>query len=254
MTSPRVSIVIPAYNEEDSIGHVLRAINDWVDLPKEVIVVVDMPDDTTIRAVERLGQAAAGVRVLVQDYGRGPANAIRYGLDNAASACVVVTMADSSDDIRVLPQLVALVERGFVIAAASRYMAGGAQIGGPRVKKLVSRMAGQSLYVFARTGTHDATNSYKAYSSEFVREVGVDSTSGFEIGIELVAKARRLGLPIAEVPAVWMDRAQGVSRFEFRAWLPYYLRWYRFAYGPRLSLEELHNHPVIRKAREESPR
>jgi hypothetical protein len=88
-------------------------------------------------------------------------------------------------------------------------------------------------------GTHDATNSFKAYSTDFIREVGIDSQTGFEIGLELTAKARRLRRPVAEISTIWLDRTAGDSNFELKAWIPKYLRWYRFAFGPRLSVEEL---------------
>ena len=135
------------------------------------------------------------LRPVVNTYGRGPANAIRFGIDQAAGQVVVVTMADGSDDPRQIDALARLVERGVVVAAASRYTAGGQQVGGPMLKGLLSRGAGRSLGLLARVGTQDATNSFKAYSTEFVREVGIDSRSGFEIGLELTAKARRLRRP-----------------------------------------------------------
>ncbi len=135
--------------------------------------------------------------------------------------------------------LVRLVERGVVIAAASRYMPGGQQVGAPALKGFLSRGAGLTLRAFAGVGTHDATNSFKAYNTEFVRSIGIDSQDGFEIGLELVAKARRLRLPIAEVPTIWLERDAGVSHFELKKWLPKYLRWYALAFGPQLSQDEL---------------
>ncbi len=128
------------------------------------------------------------------------------------------------------------------MAAASRYMRGGQQIGGPAFKSMLSRLAGVSLHWIARVGTRDATNSFKAYSTAFVHEVGIESDSGFEVGLELVAKAKRLGKPIAEVPTIWLDRSfvsQGVSNFKLAQWIPKYLRWYVFAFGPKLSIDEL---------------
>jgi dolichol-phosphate mannosyltransferase len=86
-------------------------------------------------------------------------------------------------------------------------------------------------------GTRDATNSCKAYSSAFVREVGIDSDSGFEIGIELVAKARRRRLPVAEIPTIWLQRDYGSSNFQVARWLPQYLHWYWYAFGPKLEVE-----------------
>lgn len=239
MTDPRVTVVIPAYNETDSIIPTLERIVDSVTVGCEILVVVDTPDDSTVAVMAAHEEQFPNARVLVQDYGRGPANAIRYGIDNAQAPCVVVTMADGSDDPRAIDDLVRLVERGCVIAAASRYMPGGQQIGGPRMKKMMSQAAGASLHLLAGVGTRDATNSYKAYSTQFVRRVGIESRDGFEIGIELVAKARRLRLPIAEIPTIWLDRDAGVSNFQLRKWLPKYLHWYRYAYGPALTYDQV---------------
>ncbi len=148
-------------------------------------------------------------------------------------------MADGCDDPTQIDSLCRLVERGVVVAAASRYMAGGQQVGGPRLKGMLSSAAGRSLRLLAHTGTRDATNSFKAYSTAFVREVGIDSRAGFEIGIELTAKAKRAGRPVAEIPTIWLDRQAGVSNFRIAQWIPSYLRWYRFAFGPRLSPEQI---------------
>ena len=157
---------------------------------------------------------------VLNTHGVGPARAIRSGIEQANAPVAVVTMADGSDDPEQIDQLTNLVDRGVVIAAASRYMSGGQQIGGPPLKSLLSRLAGLSLYWFGRVGTRDATNSFKAYSTEFVREVGIDSDTGFEIGIELVAKARRLRRPVAEIPTIWLERASGTSSFKVLSWMP----------------------------------
>ncbi len=236
---PRVSIIIPAYNEGDGILPGLERIVEAVETDAEVLVVVDSPDDTTVPSVERFAERHPWFRIVVNDYGRGPAHAIRYGIDAARARTVVVTMADGCDDPRQIDDLVLLVERGVVIAAASRYMAGGQQVGGPRFKSFLSRAAGVSLQLFTNAGTRDATNSFKAYDADFVRTVGIDSRDGFEIGLELTAKARRLRLPVAEIPTIWLDRAYGESNFKLRKWIPKYLRWYRFAFGPRLTAEQL---------------
>ena len=235
--APRVSVVIPAYNEGELIVPPLARIFEAVQLPCEVVVVVDFPEDTTIPVVERLEADEPRLRVVVNTFGRGPANAIRYGIDDAKAPTVVVTMADGCDDPRQIDDLVRLVERGVVVAAASRYMPGGAQVGGPFLKSFLSRMAGRTLHVFARIGTRDATNSFKAYDADFVRSVGIHSRDGFEIGLELTAKARRLGRPVAEIPTIWLDRTAGESNFKLAQWIPHYLRWYRFAFGRSTSSE-----------------
>jgi glycosyltransferase involved in cell wall biosynthesis len=198
-------------------------------------VVYDDPADSTVAYLEKYAESEPRVVPVHNMYGRGPARAIRFGIDHASSPVAVVTMADGSDDPEQIDELCKLVERGVVVAAASRYMSGGQQIGGPMVKSVLSRMAGLSLFWLARVGTRDATNSFKAYSIDFVRAVGIESDTGFEIGIELVAKARRLRLPVAELPTIWLERTEGASNFKVARWIPRYLHWYRYAFGPRLA-------------------
>jgi glycosyltransferase involved in cell wall biosynthesis len=248
-SGPRVSVVIPAYNEGEEIVPVLERIFESVMLPCEALVVVDFEDDTTKPVVLRLAENEPRLRCLVSTYGRGPANAIRYGIDHATTRVVVVTMADGCDDARQIDDLVRLVERGVVVAAASRYMAGGQQVGGPLLKGMLSSVAGRSLHLVARVGTRDATNSFKAYSTAFVRAVGIDSRAGFEIGIELTAKAKRLGLPTAEIPTIWLERQHGMSSFQIASWIPSYLRWYRLAFGRRLTLEQLRERSTVKTER-----
>jgi glycosyltransferase involved in cell wall biosynthesis len=241
-----VSVVIPAYNEGTAILPVLDRIFDGVELECEILVVVDFEEDSTVPVLRAYASHEPRLKTLVSTYGRGPANAIRYAIDHVTHPVVVVTMADGSDDPRQIDELARLVERGVVVAAASRYSAGGQQVGGPLIKGLLSRSAGASLGLLARVGTKDATNSFKAYSTHFVREVGIESRSGFEIGLELTAKARRMRLPVAEVPTIWLDRTVGKSNFHLRKWIPQYLRWYTYAFGPQLSSTEIQNRSLAR--------
>ncbi len=232
----RVSIVIPAYEEGEAITPVLQRLGEAVSLPCEVLVVVDSPEDSSVPYVEKMAAVDSRFRVAINTYGRGPGKAIRYGIDHASSPVVVVTMADGCDDPFQIDILTRLVERGVAVAAASRYARGGQQVGGPFLKGLTSRLAGLSLFYFARVGTRDATNSFKAYSRQFINQVGMESDLGFEIGIELVAKARRYRFPVAEIPTIWLDRTVGKSNFKVIKWLPTYLHWYRYAFGRRKFL------------------
>jgi glycosyltransferase involved in cell wall biosynthesis len=237
--TPRVSVVIPVYNEGEAIVRCLDRILREVLLPAEVLVVHDMPEDTSVPYAEEVARTDPRVSTVLNTYGRGPANAIRFGIDAARAPVTVVTMADGSDDPRQIDELARLVDRGVVVAAASRYMPGGQQVGGPRFKRVMSRWAGRTLHWFARVGTRDATNSFKAYDTEFVRQVGIESRTGFEIGLELTAKANRMRLPVAEIPTIWLDRQLGESRFDVGRFMPSYLKWYFFAYGRRLTAEQI---------------
>jgi glycosyltransferase involved in cell wall biosynthesis len=232
-------VVVTARDEGEAIVNALSHIAEAVSLPCEILVVCDSADDTTVPWVEKYAKEDSAVHLVLNSYGPGPARAIRAGFDAAKADVVVVTMADGCDDPQQIDQLTRLVERGVVVAAASRYSKGGQQVGGPLLKGTMSRLAGASLRALARVGTWDPTNSFKAYDRQFVKEVGIHSDKGFEVGLELVAKARRLRRPVAELPTIWLDRTFGESHFKLAKWLPAYLRWYWFAFGPRLTVEEL---------------
>ena len=216
----------------------MRRLFEAVDIEAEVLVVYDEAHDTTIPALTKLQLEFRNLRSVQNTYGRGPAKAIKFGIDQATAQVVVVTMADGCDDASQIAILTRLVERGVVVACASRYAKTGQQVGGPFWKGVMSKVAGLSLYYGARVGTRDATNSFKAYSTDFVRRVGIESDKGFEIGIELVAKARRFRQPVAEIPTIWLDRSFGVSNFKIATWLPRYLKWYCYAFGTKKVLSK----------------
>jgi dolichol-phosphate mannosyltransferase len=237
--TPRISVVVPAYDEGEEITGFLDRLLPALPADAEVALVVDVPEDSTLPAARRCAERDPRLRPLVSDYGRGPANAIRYGVDHTTGPVVVVTMADGSDDPTQVGALAELVEQGAAVAAASRYAPGGRQIGAPLLKRTLSQTAGLSLHLLARVGTRDATNSFKAYDRAFLDEVGIDSRHGFELGIELTAKAARLGRRVAEIPTVWTERSTGESHFRVWAWAPRYLRWYLLAFGPRTDADRL---------------
>jgi dolichol-phosphate mannosyltransferase len=230
-----VSVVVPVYNEGEAIVTCLERLTAAINEAFEILVVYDSVDDSTRPYAEKCAAKDSRIAPTLNTFGRGPANAIRYGMHAAAGDVVVVTMADGSDDPTQIDDLARLIRRGVVVAAASRYMPGGQQIGAPWLKSTMSRFAGLSLYWFGRVGTHDATSSFKAYDRAFLDRVGVESTAGFEIAIELVAKARRRRLPMAELPTIWLERTTGASNFKLWTWLPRYLHWYLHSFGPRLT-------------------
>ena len=108
-------------------------------------------------------------------------------------------------------------------------MQGGKQLGGPLLKRTLSRLAGLSLYYLVGFPTHDATNNFRLYDAALVNELQIESEQGFEIALELTAKAFVRGEQIGEIPTTWKDRDAGESRFQLFRWLPKYFRWYRYA-------------------------
>jgi len=229
--SPDLAVVVPVYDEAENVGTCLRRLHAEVRAPFRTLVVYDFDEDTSLPVARRVAEELGADVVLVKNrYGRGALNAIKTGLHAAETRFVVVTMADLSDPPAVIDDMLAEAERsGASLVCGSRYMAGGRQIGGPPLKPLLSRPAGLSLWHLTSLPTHDATNSFKLYGRDVLDAFEIESTGGFELGLELVVKAHFGGFRVSEVPTTWTDRSAGESRFRLVEWLPKYLRWYFLA-------------------------
>jgi glycosyltransferase involved in cell wall biosynthesis len=230
---PELSIVLPVYNEGEAVEAVLRALSEGVTTPHELVVVYDFDGDTTVPVIARLSADIQGLRGLRNDLGRGVLNAMRAGIAGTTAPLVLISMADGSDEPHVVDRMVALAREGADVVAASRYMRGGRQIGGPPLKRLMSRIAGLTLHWFAGVPTHDPTNNFKLYARRFLDTVTIESKAGFELALELTVKATIARRRVAEVPTTWRDRTAGQSNFKLRKWLPQYLRWYAIAFRAR---------------------
>jgi dolichol-phosphate mannosyltransferase len=230
MTTPELSIVMPVFKEGEAIEPVLRALVRDIQTPHEILVVYDYDEDPTVPVIERLAAELPGVRGHRNDLGRGVLNAMKAGIAASGAPYVLITMADGSDEPHIVDGMVALARDGADVVAASRYMPGGRQVGGPPLKRLMSRIAGLTLHWFAGVRTHDPTNNFKLYARRFLDAVIIESSAGFELALELTVKATLDGRKVAEVPTTWRDRTAGQSNFKFRRWLPHYLHWYRQAF------------------------
>ncbi len=225
-----VDFIIPVYNEAANIESALRSLYGAASMAKRVFIVYDFDGDTTVPVVGRLMPDFAGLETVRNVRGRGVLNAIRTGIAAATGDVVIISMADLSDDVAIIPEMVRLIrEEGFDVVCASRYMKGGRQIGGPLVKRVLSQVAGATLYWVGALPVHDATNAFRAYRRSVLASFEIESGGGFEYSLELTAKAAAAGFRVTEVPSTWRDRSAGASRFRLFRWLPHYLRWYWFA-------------------------
>jgi dolichol-phosphate mannosyltransferase len=230
LVAPRLlSIVIPVRNEAENIRQLFDALGGAVRVTAEVIIVYDAEDDPTIAAARKYEWCLPWrLRLVKNSLGRGPANALRAGFNAAAGDAIVVVMADLSDDLPLIDRMYARIQAGNDIVCGSRYMRGGQQNGGPRLKRALSRLAGVSLW-WVGLPTHDATNAFKAYRTSSLRSLNIEGDGGFEISMEITIKAWLAGKQVSELPATWTDRTAGTSKFRLWRWLPRYLRWYFYA-------------------------
>lgn len=226
MPDPRLTILLPVYNEHEIIGRTLDLIFEKVKTTSVIRVVYDFDADTTIPVVRKYMEKHANLEILRNDYGKGVLNALKKGFDSVTTEWTLVMMADLSDDPGLVDGMIAKGDEGYDLVSGSRYMKGGKQEGGPWLKRKLSRIAGISLHYLVGIATHDITTAFKLYRTSFLKTVKIESTGGFEVSMEITVKAFLAGRRIGEVPATWLDRTAGQSRFNLKKWLPKYLHWY----------------------------
>lgn len=223
-----INIVIPVYNEGENILTTLHEIREKIKTPHKIFIVYDFEEDDTFPVIKKY-DGPHEIVLIKNRYGHGALNAIKTGFDSVLEGVVLVVMADASDDLNNVDKMFDKINQGYDIVCGARYMRGGEHIGGPFIKKTMSRLAGVSLHYLTRIPTHDVTNSYKMYTKKLLNDVSIESGGGFELGMEIVIKSFLKGYKIAEVPSTWTDRTSGGSRFKLLRWLPRYLHWYLFA-------------------------
>ncbi len=226
-----LDIVVPVYNEGANIENLLKQIASQVQTEKRLTLIYDCEEDNTLPVVYKVrANYNFPIHVKKNIYGRGALNAIKTGLHTFEGTIVLVVMADLSDSLEAVDLMYAkIVKEGNHLVCGSRYMKGGQQYGGPFLKKALSRLAGVSLHWATGIGTHDITNSFKMYHRVVIESIQIESTGGFEIGMEITVKAYLHGFRITEVPSSWHERTAGESRFQLVSWLPFYLKWYCIA-------------------------
>ena len=223
-----LSIVVPVYNEDKNILNLLEHIRNNIKQDKEILIVYDFDEDSTIPVVKNNLENFnnLGIKLIKNDFGRGVVNALKKGLACSEGEAILVLMADLSDDLKVVGQMIKKLGEGYDIVCGSRYMKGGRQIGGGKFKKSLSGLAGRSLRLLSRIPTKDVTNNFKMYRKSMLDKISIESKGGFEVAMEITVKAYKKGFKITEIPSVWLDRTEGSSNFKIWKWMPHYLKWY----------------------------
>lgn len=227
-----LSIVCPIYNEEENVKDLLDSISNYVKVDKEILFIYDFEQDRTIEVIKKIeNDYPFKITLIKNKYGKGVLNAIKTGLESSQNKAILVVMADLSDDLSIVDRMYdMIINKGYDVVCGSRYVKGGKQIGGPFIKKTLSRLAGLSLHFFTGIATYDITNSFKMYNRDFIKEIKIESKGGFEIGMEITVKAFIMNRKIGEIPSIWKDREKGKSRFKLMKWIVQYLRWYFYAF------------------------
>lgn len=208
-------VVLPTYNERDNLSDAITRIIASVPVA-DILVVDDNSPDGTGELADAHALDDARVHVLhrrsKEGLGAAYLAAFDWALDRGYTV-VIQCDADGSHRPEELPRLLAALDSADVVVG-SRWVRGGVVLNWPLSRRLLSR--GGSLYARGMLGLeqHDITGGYRAFRSSALRRMGLDSitSQGYCYQIEMLWRAHRLGLRIAEVPITFADRTLGTSK------------------------------------------
>jgi dolichol-phosphate mannosyltransferase len=215
----KLSVVIPAQNEEGSVGKTVEgvvAVLEGDQVEYEVLVIDDGSKDATAAVVEAIGVANPRVRCRPSHYEKGFGMAVRAGLELFEGDAVAIVMADASDDPEDLVRYLRLLEEGWDCAFGSRFMPDGHVYDYPRLKLIINRLANWFVRLLFRHGYNDTTNAFKAYRREVIETIQPLLSKHFNLTVEMPLKAIVRGHSYKVIPISWTNRTSGEAKLAMR--------------------------------------
>ncbi len=229
----KLSILMPVRNEGVNLPVILKILSAAVEVPHEILVVHDEPDDDSVPIVQSLQARHPNVRLVHNTRGRGVANAILAGVGASRGAYVLLFAVDDTGPVLAIDEMLALMDRGCDLVSCTRYARGGRRLGGSLVGGILSRAANHLFRHLTGTVLTDATTGIKMVRRAVLDQLPLEPASaGWSVAFELAIKAQLAGLRVGEVPITSIDRLfGGHSTFALGPWCAQYLRW--FVWGVR---------------------
>lgn len=215
----KLSVVIPAHNEEGSVEPTLRSLHAALvkaGIVHELIVVNDHSRDRTGEILSALQGELPTLTVLDNTGPGGFGYAVRFGLERFTGDAVAVMMADLSDSPEDLVRFYRKMGEGYDCVFGSRWIRGGEVVDYPFVKRWVNRLANTVVRLVFRIRYNDCTNAFKLYSRDAMEGIKPFLSPHFNLTLELPLKAIVRGYSYAVVPNSWRNRKTGESKLKIK--------------------------------------
>ncbi len=215
----KLSIVIPAYNEQENIGLCLDELVVVLDserIPFEILVVNDNSSDQTESQVLQRASLHPEIRLIRRLPPGGFGRAVRTGLEFVTGDCVVIYMADRSDHPEDAVRYYRLLGDGYDCVFGSRFIRGASVHRYPRLKLLVNRIVNHCIQWMFWTKFNDLTNAFKGFRTEVVQRCGPYRACHFNITLEISLSALISGYKICQIPVHWEGRTWGSSNLRMQ--------------------------------------
>lgn len=216
----KLSIVIPAYNEEGNIENTVNTFYQELEaakIPHEILVVNDNSKDSTLTILQSLKGRIPTLNYITNNGPNGFGFAIRKGLDHFEGDCVAIVMADLSDSPK---DLVSFYDKMLTdkvdCVFGTRWSKGGKAYDYPKHKLLLNRTFNNVIRLLFRISYNDCTNAFKLYKRETITGVQPLLSPHFNLTIEIPLKAIVRGYSYRVVPNSWRNRTSGKSNLKIK--------------------------------------
>lgn len=208
-----LSVVIPCYNEEHRLPRTIERIVGYLDrkgTDYELILVDDGSADGTLKAMEAASARTARVRIEVLPHNRGKGRALAVGVEAAKGDEILLTDADLSTPIEELDKLQAALQAGAGVAIGSRALrASQVEVSQPLYRVLMGKVFNLIVQAVLLPGIWDTQCGFKLFRADVAHSIFTHlTTDGFGYDPEVLYRARKQGVKIAEVPVVWRNSAE----------------------------------------------
>ena len=215
----KLSVVIPAHNEEGSIRQTVETLYATLLQYKifhEILVVNDNSKDSTESILKELQETVPTLIYVTNPGANGFGYAVRLGLERFSGDCVAIMMADLSDDPEDLVRFYNKLLEGYDCVFGSRFIRGGKIIDYPFLKRIINRMANTLVKMSVGIRYNDCTNAFKLYRREAINGLKPFLAPHFNFTLELPLKAITRGYSYAVLPNSWTNRKHGVSKLKIK--------------------------------------
>jgi len=216
----KLSIVIPAYNEELSLPETLQTLYAKLKeerIDHEIVVINDNSKDGTLALLESMSKDIPTLVYYTNPGPNGFGYAIRHGLERFTGDCVAIMMADMSDSPDDLVKFYRrMQETNSDCVFGSRFMKGGRVIDYPKHKLILNRVVNNAARIFFRIPYNDFTNAFKLYKKETIKGLAPILSPHFNLTLEMSLKAVIRGYSFSVVPNSWTNRKHGTSNLKIK--------------------------------------
>jgi dolichol-phosphate mannosyltransferase len=219
MSEIRLSIVIPAHNEEDSLAGTIHALVGALSaesIPHEILVVDDHSTDGTADVLQQLSNQYPSVRRISNERPNGFGQAVHTGIDAFTGDAFCLVMADGSDDPRDVVRYYRKLLEGYECVFGSRFTAKSKVVNYPKHKLLLNRLANLFIRILFGLQYNDITNAFKCYRRNVIEGIRPILSNHFNLTVELPLKAIVRGFSYTVVPIHWYGRVHGVSKLRIQ--------------------------------------